>query len=385
MCRRTICWTLLLAGATLGPARAQAPAEVHWRTDYNAARKEAQDKGLPLAIDFGFEGCRWCQELDRTTFRDPRVVGLLNDKYVPLKIDTEKDSSLAQSLRLQSYPTVVFAAADGRILSTIEGYKDANFFHEAMQRVLGSVSNPEWMVQQYQQAVKFAAAKDYVRAVPSLRAVLEDGQGRPVQVQAQKLLADIEQEAAARVAQAREMIERGQPAEGVKSLGETLRLFPGLEATRPVPELIARLTPSPNDLRNQNRARRAQELLGQAREFYKAREFLISLDRCETLMAGFGDLAEAQEASQIAGEIRSNPEWLQSACDSLSDRLSGMYLALADTLLKRGQTQQAELYLERVIRTFPGTRQAESAQIRLGQLRGQPARGVEIQPASDRQ
>ncbi len=51
-----------------------------------------------------------------------------------------------------------------------------------------------------------------------------------------------------------------------------------------------------------------------------------------------------------------------------------LYLALADAWLKRGQPQQAVYYLERVVQTLPGTRHAETAQTRLAQLQGQPAR-----------
>ena len=53
------------------------------------------------------------------------------------------------------------------------------------------------------------------------------------------------------------------------------------------------------------------------------------------------------------------------------------YLALAETLLKKGQPQQATLYLERVMQTFPGTRQAEAAQVRLSQIQGVPAQTVD--------
>jgi TolA-binding protein len=56
-----------------------------------------------------------------------------------------------------------------------------------------------------------------------------------------------------------------------------------------------------------------------------------------------------------------------------------MYLLLAESWLKRGQPQQAKHWLERVIRAFPGTRQAESAQIRLEQLQGTPTRPVDFQ------
>ena len=56
------------------------------------------------------------------------------------------------------------------------------------------------------------------------------------------------------------------------------------------------------------------------------------------------------------------------------DRLCTLYLALADTWLKKGQPQQAIFYLERVAQGFPNTRHAEEAQVRLSRLRGSPGK-----------
>jgi outer membrane protein assembly factor BamD (BamD/ComL family) len=55
-----------------------------------------------------------------------------------------------------------------------------------------------------------------------------------------------------------------------------------------------------------------------------------------------------------------------------------LYLALADTWLKRGQPQQAVFYLERVVQSFPNTRHAEAAQIRLSQIQGPASKAVDF-------
>ena len=102
------------------------------------------------------------------------------------------------------------------------------------------------------------------------------------------------------------------------------------------------------------------------------------LDRCEVLRGVYADLPEGSEAAQLAAEIKNNPEWLQKACETATERVSVLYLSLAETLLKKGQAQQATIYLERVIQTFPGTRQAEAAQVRLAQIQGQPAQTVDF-------
>ena len=48
--------------------------------------------------------------------------------------------------------------------------------------------------------------------------------------------------------------------------------------------------------------------------------------------------------------------------------------------MKKGQPQQAIFYLDRVIKTFPGTRHADLAQVRLSRLRGTPMGGMDRTP-----
>jgi thioredoxin-like negative regulator of GroEL len=378
---RTTLTSCLLAGlAWLALPRLAAADEVQWRYDYNTARKEAEKKGLPLVLDFGTENCFWCRKLDESTFRDPAVVRTMNEKFVPLKIDAEREATLTQSLRIHSYPTLVLAGPDGKILGTMEGYQDATRFQESLQRALATVTNPEWMVRDFQEATKAAEKGDHARAIGLLKTVLEDGKGRPVQVRAAKLLAELEQKAATRMAQAKQQQDRGQATEAAEALASLVRDFAGTQTAREAGDLLSTLGRNAELLARQ-RAQRARELLAQAQEDRKLQQFLSCLDRCELLVSKYGDLPEAAQAVQIAAEIKDNPEWMQAVCDSLGDRLSGLYLAQAETWVRRGQTQQAVLCLERVIQRFPGSRQAEVAQNRLTQLRGaaQPVRQAELQ------
>ena len=106
-------------------------------------------------------------------------------------------------------------------------------------------------------------------------------------------------------------------------------------------------------------------MLADIRRYYKNREFLPCLDRCEALIARYGDFPEAEQAAAISNAVKSNPIWMENACDHLSNRLATYYLDLAASLLHKNQPQQAQAWLQRVIRQFPGTRYAESAEIRL--------------------
>jgi tetratricopeptide (TPR) repeat protein len=357
---------------TLSPVLAQ---EVRWRVDYNDARKEAQEKGLPLVLDFGTEACFWCKKLDDTTFRDPTISTALNDQFIPLKIDANRNPALAEALRIQSYPTLVLAAPDGKILTILEGYQDAAQLHDKLQQALASLSNPEWMARDYDDARRAVSAADFARAVSLLKAITEDGKNRPVQTKARQLLGEVEQKAAERLARAREFDSQGQALEATETLTDLLRIYPGTQAAKDGEQRLSELSARP-EVRSQQRTRRARELLAQAREDYRTQQYLCCVDRCEILATGFEDLPEAAEAQQLLAEIKNNPELMRLLCETMSERVGGLYLSLAETLLKKGQPQQAVVYLERVLRSFPNTRQAEMAQTRLAQLQGPPGQST---------
>src|SRR5205814_187417 len=161
---------------------------------------------------------------------------------------------------------------------------------------------------------------------------------------------------------AKQLPGKGQSSEGLETVSELLRSFAGTHAAAEAGQMLKALTDKP-EIKAVQRTRRARELLAQAREDYRTQQYLCCLDRCELLAANFADLAEGTEAIQLANEIKNNPEWMKAACDTLSDRLGLLYLSLAETWLRKGQPQQAVQYLERIIQSFPGTRQAEVAQV----------------------
>ncbi|HJT78615.1 MAG TPA: DUF255 domain-containing protein [Gemmataceae bacterium] len=367
---RRLAGALLLACCLVPPtARAQ---EVQWRQDYPSARKEAVEKNRPLLIDFGTEHCFWCKKLDALVFHEPAIARVLNERFIPLHIDAEREPRLASDLHVESYPTVVLASAEGKILDVQVGFLDAAPFQEKLQRVLNAVASPEWMARDYDAAAKAIASSDYARAIALLKSVTEDGQQRPVQVKARQLLQDLEQQAAGRVARARQLVEKGQTTEALETLTELVRVFAGTQAAGEGGRMLTGLGAA-QETQQQQRKRRARELLAQAREDYRTQQYLCCLNRCDSIVSSFADLPEGLEAVQLAAEIKNNPEWMRQACDTLTDQLGTLYLSLADTWLKKGQPQQAVLCLERVVQTLPGSRQAELAQVRLAQIQGQTA------------
>jgi thioredoxin-like negative regulator of GroEL len=368
---RTIRALVLPVALCIVPVSTVAAEEVAWRTDYNRARQEAADKGLPLVVDIGTENCYWCKQLDLRTFSDPGLAAYLNQRTIPLRVDAQRTPALAEALNIQSYPTLVFAGPDGRILGVQEGFVEAARLRDEVTRTVALVVAPDWMLRDYQDAARAATEGQPAKALSLLRNVVEDGRDRPVQTKARQLIQDLEQQATTRLTEAKSLTDRAKRTE---SLTQLTQAYAGTAAAREANQLLA----VPAEPIDEGRARLARNLLNQAKEDYRTQQFSCCLDRCEMLTARFGDFSESGEALRLEAEIKGNPEWMKLACDQLGDRLSVLYIGLAEDCLKKGQPQQAVFYLERVVMAFPGSRHADSARTKLSQIQGGPTRSVDL-------
>jgi thiol-disulfide isomerase/thioredoxin len=124
-----------LTVSVLSPVIARSQS-VEWRHDYSAAKREAKETNRPLLLDFGTAHCVWCEKLDSVTFRDQLVTKLLSDRFIPVKVAADRDVQLAEALKIQSFPTLVFARPDGKILGMHEGFVDAEHLKGQLQRAL---------------------------------------------------------------------------------------------------------------------------------------------------------------------------------------------------------------------------------------------------------
>ena len=112
---------------------------VNWRTDYNEARKEAAKTGRPMFLYFMTDISFHCRKFEQVTLSQSKVAKLLNEKYVPLRMDIKQSESrsLVAALRITASPTCILAKPDGKIMAYVEGYKDEAGMMEVLEGSLG--------------------------------------------------------------------------------------------------------------------------------------------------------------------------------------------------------------------------------------------------------
>ena len=71
---------------------------------------------MPIIIDFFKNECPYCVIQDNSTFRDPQIVNLVNEQFHSSQDQRRSRGGPENALKITSYPTIVIAAYDGKIM-----------------------------------------------------------------------------------------------------------------------------------------------------------------------------------------------------------------------------------------------------------------------------
>ena len=129
---RTLCLSAAIAGILLIPAWA---AEVQWLPNFKAAQAQSRKTNKPVLAEFYADWCGPCKMMASTTFKDAEVAKLAQ-RFVPVRINADKDKDLALKYKAYALPYVVVIDAKGRVVRVCEGYRDAPGFSLFMRQSL---------------------------------------------------------------------------------------------------------------------------------------------------------------------------------------------------------------------------------------------------------
>jgi hypothetical protein len=94
---------------------------VQWQLWSRETLEKARTLNRPLLVSIGYFACHWCHVMQRESYRDPALARLLNEHFIPVKVDRELepalDSHLIEFVELTrghaGWPLNVFLTPDG--------------------------------------------------------------------------------------------------------------------------------------------------------------------------------------------------------------------------------------------------------------------------------
>ena len=111
-----------LAGETSPYLLQHAHNPVDWYPWGDEAIAEARRRDVPILLSIGYAACHWCHVMERESFEDPATAKLMNEWFVPVKVDREErpdlDSIYMDAVQAMTghggWPMTMFVTPDGK-------------------------------------------------------------------------------------------------------------------------------------------------------------------------------------------------------------------------------------------------------------------------------
>ena len=135
---------LLLAGMSQTVAAQGIP----WNNDLAAAKAEAARTGKLVLVHFWAPWCKPCMRLEHNVFNRADVGQAISARYVPVKLNADKNAALAKAFGIRGIPHDVIVRPDGAVLQKTVSPSSAN----AYLRKIGGIADSYFASVQQQQA-----------------------------------------------------------------------------------------------------------------------------------------------------------------------------------------------------------------------------------------
>ena len=108
--------------------------KVEWREWGPEAFAEAREADRPVLLSLSATWCSWCHRMDREAYSNPMIAANVNDSFVPVRVDIDRQPRVRERYNVGGFPSTVFATPDGELL-TGATYLDTDAMRQVVQRV----------------------------------------------------------------------------------------------------------------------------------------------------------------------------------------------------------------------------------------------------------
>jgi hypothetical protein len=114
--------------------RPNRAAEIAWRPWGEPAFEEARRLGRPVLLSLSAVWCHWCHVMDETSYSDTRVIRHVNERFIPIRVDNDRNPDVNRRYNMGGWPTTAFLTPGGEVI-TGATYLPADQMIQALERV----------------------------------------------------------------------------------------------------------------------------------------------------------------------------------------------------------------------------------------------------------
>ncbi len=109
-------------------------ANIQWK-GYTEGMELAKSRNKNIFLYFHAEWCSYCKKMESTTFKDKKVSTYLNENFISIQIDTDKDTVISNQWKVRGLPTIWFLKPDGTKVNNLPGYVDGEYLSKVLNYI----------------------------------------------------------------------------------------------------------------------------------------------------------------------------------------------------------------------------------------------------------
>ena len=94
---------------------------INWYT-YKQGLELNKKEGKKIFLYFYADRCTYCKKMENETFNDYSVASYINNNFIPIKVNSDKEVKIALAFGVKGLPSTWFIAENGQRISSLPGY-----------------------------------------------------------------------------------------------------------------------------------------------------------------------------------------------------------------------------------------------------------------------
>ena len=88
-----------------------------WRGWNQEAFLAARREEKPILLTLSATWCHWCHVMDDTSYSDPRVIDLVNSRFIPVRVDVDQRPDISRRYNQGGFPSVAILDGQGDLVA----------------------------------------------------------------------------------------------------------------------------------------------------------------------------------------------------------------------------------------------------------------------------
>ena len=90
---------------------------IQWQQWGEQVFRSSEDSQKPVLLALGATWCHWCHVMDETSYSDPRIVELVNSRFIPVRVDVDQRPEVSRRYNQGGYPSLAILDHEGLLIT----------------------------------------------------------------------------------------------------------------------------------------------------------------------------------------------------------------------------------------------------------------------------